>query len=466
LDTFDAQGAYARLQAEASNLAAAFETAIRDCPEFAPALGRALAALHTAHGSGHDAASIGRRVREATTGRGGRAGVEGLLLHAELLHRVDVAQALDPYAEAAEAAEALGESRLAALAWYGTGNAVQWRNGPRDALAPTRKAAEAARQTRDLSLLADVENQLAFLEGQVGAASRDEVIQRLLASRETMLQAGQLRSVFLGTVRLAHMTHNAGHDDVSASARRQIALWARHLPSRRLQRIAWVEAGMSHMLEGRYREALSWFELALGDAERHGDPPGTTLVYHRGIALLNLGDLNGAAADFARAEVLAAAAGRHPDQAHAREGLALVALERGDLAQATAYVQGGLDLASTTGDHLLTSFLRAHGALILHLQGDPAAAIAAYRALDIDRLGMLSPTVLARLAAALLARGDAPAAAAALERLRTVPYFSADRAASIRLVEAATAQDADLGPWTMPPHGHEVRLLARALQAR
>lgn len=463
LDTFDGHAALSALRAEASNLAAAFEVATVRAPDAAPGLARALVALHLAHGSPQDAVALAHRARDGVAARGGAALVDALRLVGETEQRVDVVRAVAPYTEAAELATALGDARGAAAAWLGLSTALQWKDGPAAALPCVERAAAFARDAGDPGLAAEIETQAAFLAAQTGAIARPVALVRVEAARAILLEAGLLRALFLGSIRLAHLARNAGDDARAATVRRQLVSWGRHLTARRLQRLALVEAGQRHFLDGEPHEALRLYDEAVTLARAHGDASDVTVHHHRGMVLFELRLHEEAAEEFAFVRRLAREGKRGPDEAHACEGLALVALERGAPEEAARYAREGLEVARTLGDALLSGFLEAQLGLAEHLAGDPAAADARYARIDIERAGMLAPRVLGRRAAAAIARGDLAAARGFVARLGPLGAHMRDVNAVREVLEAAIRQE-DLAAWGDLPHGHEVRLVAAAVQ--
>ena len=105
------------------------------------------------------------------------------------------------------------------------------------------------------------------------------------------------------------------------------------------------QAGLRQYREGRYRQAVTYFEQALAIHASVDDRPGTArALASLGRARLALGETDQATAAFQRALDAARGLGRPELEAEALGGLGAVSLERGRADDARTWIEAGLAL--------------------------------------------------------------------------------------------------------------------------
>lgn len=183
----------------------------------------------------------------------------------------------------------------------------------------------------------------------------------------------EVRGVCLGN--LGNLLRQSGDLEGAASCYEQALELYRSVGERRMLGHVHGNVAYLYRLRGDLEDAIAMYDEAIDIARRHGERYSESVqLVNRGIAWLDLGDLERALADMQRSGQLAEELGLSAIRAYAHAHLGRVRARQGAAAEARPALRRALATLRSVGDPLLLAEGLSIEAEVTHLAGDSRAA--------------------------------------------------------------------------------------------
>lgn len=211
-------------------------------------------------------------------------------------------------------------------------------------------------------------------------AEMTRIVRRLESSGEIWM-AAQVQFM------LATVLHNAGDPATLRRARLHLLELHRRSAMRRNEGVVLCHVGLGLIQEERFAEAEAPMVEAVQLLERSNQVVRALHVsYFRALTRLHLGRGSEALDDFLAQKAAFATLDMRRAEAHTAEGIALVHLDRGDLAAARGALHVARQRAEGSRDEIMRTDITTYQALLALLDGEPHKAAALLDACDLDSL--------------------------------------------------------------------------------
>jgi tetratricopeptide (TPR) repeat protein len=310
---------------------------------------------------------------------------QALLMKGIARSGIDIQPLMEELEQCFSLLEGLPEKQAKAFYWQAT---CLHRGGRyEESQKYARQALEKARMhgtvwAEALSLLRAMEHLTAF----PGSTEEQRVAdcERALAQ---MQKQGQLLAAVHVLMRLVTILHNIGEQAKCRRYREQLVEVVEQLPNARLLGLAYHHFALSLSQDGEYDRAIELNERCWKlIAQTSNEHNWRWILQYNAMVFCNANRLSEAEALFEQVRIWALGRDRYHDLAHSCEGLAVVAMLKGQPAAALQLARQGPGYSEHVSDHILADDIHLQAGLALHWLGRLKEAEAEYQQVGMEEL--------------------------------------------------------------------------------